>query len=161
MKIKNFVILQNTIHTDLEHKTHRIFVHLFGLLNTLTPLLMFRIMCDGIQSAVIHSSTAQWEVGGSEVWGGPVPPPPYQPHHPLWEQHAQQAQYQPDLFGFGAEFWARQAAPSAGHHSRYIYSQPPHPISPLQYPCPHALLEKYWPISLYLTDDPTAKPYVT
>jgi hypothetical protein len=74
-------------------------------------------MCDGIQSAVIHSSTAQWELGGGEVWGA-VPPPPYQPHHPLWEAQHAQTQYQPDLFGFGAEFWARQA-PSAGHHTRY------------------------------------------
>ena len=48
-------------------------------------------MCDGIQSAVIHSSTAgaQWDLGGGggELWApGGVP---YQPH-PLWDSaHAQ------------------------------------------------------------------------
>jgi hypothetical protein len=77
-------------------------------------------MCDGIQSAVIHSSTAQWELGGGgEVW---VPPAYQGAHHPttaLWEAQHAHHQYQPDLFGFGPEFWARQAAaPTTAHHTR-------------------------------------------
>lgn len=80
-------------------------------------------MCD-IQSSVIHSSTpgavlahpelqrqeagSLWDLASSELaWGGM---PAYQ-GHPLWDAAAAShgavhpAQYQADLFGFGAEFW--------------------------------------------------------
>jgi len=75
-------------------------------------------MCD-IQSSVIHSSTAPplhqqeltpgslWDLAASSelAWGGM---PNYQ-GHPLWEaaHHGtvHPAQYQPELFGFGPEFW--------------------------------------------------------
>jgi len=75
-------------------------------------------MCD-IQSSVIHSSTTPhltpsslsqdltpgslWELASSELaWSGMA----YQPHH-LWDpSHGPHpAQYQPELFGFGGEFW--------------------------------------------------------
>ena len=70
-------------------------------------------MCDTIQSAVIHSSTAtQWDLAGAagaggELWGGV----PYQAHPALWD--AAHPQYQPELFGFGPDFWAGQRS-SAG-----------------------------------------------
>ena len=76
------------------------------------------LMCD-IQSSVIHSSTTPhltpssltqdltpgslWELASSELaWSGM----PYQPH-PLWDgpPGPHPAQYQPELFGFGGEFW--------------------------------------------------------
>ena len=75
------------------------------------------LMCD-IQSSVIHSSTASlhphqeltpgslWDLASSELSWGAMPG--YQAH-PLWEAGASHAahpaQYQPELFGFGAEFW--------------------------------------------------------
>eukprot|EP00090_Calanus_glacialis_P017874 TRINITY_DN27736_c0_g1_i1.p1 TRINITY_DN27736_c0_g1~~TRINITY_DN27736_c0_g1_i1.p1 ORF type:complete len:224 (-),score=65.09 TRINITY_DN27736_c0_g1_i1:156-827(-) len=86
-------------------------------------------MCD-IQSSVIHSSTTPhltpsslsqdpltpgslWELASSELaWSGM----PYQPH-PLWDgpHGPHPAQYQPELFGFGAEFWP---GPRSGGLSR-------------------------------------------
>ncbi|XP_023328450.1 protein Fer3 [Eurytemora carolleeae] len=59
-------------------------------------------MCDGIQSAVIHSSTTQWDLGGGELWPAGIP---YQPH-PIWD--STHPQYQPEIFGFGPDFWATQ-----------------------------------------------------
>jgi len=83
-----------------------------------TKDLQIFLMCD-IQSSVIHSSTTPhltpsslsqdltpgslWELASSELaWGGM----PYQPH-PLWDgpHGPHPAQYQPELFGFGPEFW--------------------------------------------------------
>jgi hypothetical protein len=89
-------------------------------------------MCD-IQSSVIHSSTAGglpahhqelpspacrrlppqhqeltpgalWDLASSELAWGAMPN--YQAH-PLWEAAASHhpAQYQPDIFGFGPDFW--------------------------------------------------------
>ena len=66
-------------------------------------------MCDSIQSAVIHSSTAGWELAASQdLWATGAAAVPYQPH-PLWTattDAAAHTQYQPELFSFGPEFWA-------------------------------------------------------
>ena len=87
-------------------------------------------MCE-VQSSVIHSSTTQdqssssvhpapgstslWDLASSELaWSAAagVPAAPYQPH-PLWAAGASDAsppghpgQYQPELFGFGGDFWS-------------------------------------------------------
>ena len=70
-------------------------------------------MCDGIQSAVIHSSTAQWDLGGGELWPAGIP---YQPH-PIWD--STHPQYQPEIFGFGPDFWATQRGSTSS--SRYTF----------------------------------------
>ena len=97
-------------------------------------------MCD-IQSSVIHSSTAPplhqqdltptslWDLAASSelAWGGM---PNYQ-GHPLWEaaHHGtvHPAQYQPELFGFGPEFWGGTGKGGVPAHlvpgSRYYYAQ--------------------------------------
>ena len=98
-------------------------------------------MCD-IQSSVIHSSTAPplhqqeltpgslWDLAASSelAWGGM---PNYQ-GHPLWEaaHHGtvHPAQYQPELFGFGPEFWGGTGKGGVPAHlvpgSRYYQSCP-------------------------------------
>ena len=76
-------------------------------------------MCDGIQSAVIHSSTAQWDLGGGELWPAGIP---YQPH-PIWD--STHPQYQPEIFGFGPDFWATQRGSTSS--SRYTFPSYIHP----------------------------------